>query len=165
MSIPLPNIISGATALLQPVSASTVSNPDPDDSKPFVVCVTRDIPEDVMSVLSSFGAVKTYDHDIHANVDPTTMAFQYMVIDFRSASDRLYFQQYIQPQGQAYHQILYCWAWEMDGVPVAFESQFDEWPKVQANRAKYDALLLTPPIPKPSCLKSFLVKLLNGFSK
>jgi hypothetical protein len=165
MSIPLPAIIGqveqvGQQLLTVPQQTAALSNPDPTDSKPFIICTTRDIPDEVITVLQSYGTVKSYDHDIHANISPQTLQFQYLILDFRTESDRLYFQQYIMPQGLAYHCVLYHFDWEND-MGVQFESEFSTFPKVQANRAKWDALLLSPPIKAPSCLWSFLTRLLS----
>jgi len=157
MSIPLPAIISGAASLLAaPSTVPAVSNPDPTDSKPFVICCTHDIPAEDMLVLQSYGKVKSYKHDIHANISPATMDFQYLLLDFRNTMDRLYFQQQVLPLGLAYHVVFFKYSFESD-MGVSFESQFSTFPSEQATKAAYDALLLQPPIGSPSCVKDLFL--------
>ena len=159
MSIALPDILSGvASVLAPPAQQPKIYNPDPEGSKPIVLCITRDIAEEDMRTLMNFGVVKSYDHNIHANIDPSTMPFKYFIIDLRKPSARLYFQLYVMPLGLLYHRVLYKWAWEGDmGIP--FETEIVDFPPNQATEKAYDLLLLTPPIQPPSCLRAFLVKL------
>jgi len=157
MSIPLPAIISGAASLLtSPNQAPAVSNPDPTDSKPFVICATHDIPTEDLLILQSYGKVKSYKHDIHANISPATMDFSYLFLDFRSEKDRLYFQQQVLPLGLAYHVVLYKYSFESD-LGVSYESEFASFPSEQATKSAYDALLLTPPLGSPSCVKDLFL--------
>ena len=157
MSIPLPAIISGAATLLSsPAQAPAVSNPDPTDSKGFIICLTHDIPTEDMLVLQSYGAVKSYKHDIHANLPPTTMSFSYLLLDFRNSADRLYFQQQVQPLGTTYHTVLFKYGFESD-LGVSYEAEFSQFPNEQHNKAAYDALLLKPPIGSPSCVKDLFL--------
>ena len=159
MSIALPDILSGvASVLTAPAESQRIYNPDPAGSKPIVLCITRDIPEEDMRILMNFGVVKTYDHNIHANIDPSTMPFKYFIIDLRKPSARLYFQLYVLPLGLQYHRVLYKWSWE-DDLGIPFESQLTDFPPNQATERAYDQLLLSSPIQSPSCLKAFLVKL------
>ena len=157
MSIPLPAIISGVSTLLSAgPQVPTVSNPDPTDSKPFVICCTHDIPTEDMLVLQSYGKVKSYKHDIHNNISPATMDFQYLLLDFRSTTDRLYFQQQVQPLGLTYHTLLFKYGFESD-MGISYESEFGTFPSEQATKASYDALLLQPPFGSPSCIKDLFL--------
>lgn len=157
MSIPLPNIISaGASLLSSPSPSPALSNPDPNDTKPFVICCTHDVPEDDILVLESYGKVSSYKHDIHANISPATMPFAYLLLDFRQATDRLYFQQQVKPLGLAYHVVYYKYSFESD-LGVSYEAEFSEFPPEQATKSAYDALLLAPPLQSPSCVKDLFL--------
>jgi hypothetical protein len=155
MSIPLPAVISSVSSLLaQPQQSPALINPDPLDVKKMVICVTRDISKSDMKLLQSFGQVKSYDSDIHNNIDPSTLAFDYLIVDLRELSDRLYFQKYFQNKLD-YHTVLYKFSFESD-MNVSFEAEFCEFPPVQATKQAFDGLLIQPPIKAPSVCLSFL---------
>jgi len=151
----LPAVISGASALLaQPQPSPAIVNPDADDVKKIVICITRNVSKEDLKLLSSFGTVKSYDNDIHNNIDPSTLDFDYLLVDMREQADRLYFQKYFK-DNLSFHIVLYKFAFEND-MGLSFESEFSSFPPVCATKKAYDTLLVTPPIPAPSVCLSFL---------
>ena len=159
MSISLPEVISaiGSVASINyppPPPPPALVNPDPNNAKPVVICITRSVPAEILPMLAKYGVVESYDHDIHANVDPVTVPFQYLLVDLREKADRLYFQKFILGN-LAYHVVLYRYSFERD-MNISFEAVFSEFPPRQATRAAYDALLVSPPLTQPNSCLSFL---------
>jgi len=155
MSINLPAVIGAvSSAINAPPLATPLINDDPSQSKPVIICHTRDIDADVMTMLARYGPVESYDNDIHANVDPAGLPFAYLFVDLREKQDRLWFQKFIMGNN-SYHLVLYRFCFEND-LNISFESEFDEFPPKQATKPLYDKLLCSPPLKQPSACLSFL---------
>ena len=155
MSISLPAVIQMAASLANsPPPTAPVLNPDLAGAKPIVICHTRTIDDEVITMMGRYSVVETYSHDIHANLDPALLGFGYLFVDMRQDVERLWFQKFVQGN-LAFHSVLYKWTWEND-MGVAFESEFSEFPPQQARKQDWDKLLLTPPIAAPTPCLSFL---------
>ena len=155
MSITLPAVISAAASLARPPEVSPpLLNPDPQDLKKVIIMITRDISKDDRKLLSTFGVVKYYDDQVHLNLPLSQMSFDYLVVDMRNQTDRLFYQKSVLGNTD-YHQVLYKWSFEND-MGLSFESEFSAFPGNQASKLAYDQLLCSPPITEPSACLSFL---------
>jgi len=155
----LPAVISTASNVVvalsnSPTSSIPIVNPDENNLKSFVICHTRNISTDDKKMLSKYGPVESYDHDIFNNVEPSNLSFSYLLIDLRESNDRLYFQKFLMGN-LAYHVILYKHSFEND-MNISFEAVFSKFPKRQSSKEAYNQLLLKTPLTKPSACLSFL---------
>jgi len=155
MSISLPAVISAVAGLASvPEVSPPLLNPDPQDLKKVIIMITRDVSKEDRKLLSSFGVVKDYDDRVHLNLSLPAMAFDYLIVDMREKSDRLFYQKSVLGNTD-YHQVLYKWSFETD-MGLSFESEFSTFPVNQASKLAYDQLLCSPPITEPSACLSFL---------
>lgn len=115
---------------------------------------TRDVSKADRKLLALFGVVKNYDDSIHLNIPLAQLEFKYLIVNLREPTDRRFYQKSILGNSD-YHQVLYKWNWEND-MGLQFESEFSEFPAVQATALLFDRLLCTPPVPEPSACLSFL---------
>lgn len=149
------NTVSSVAAVLSNPSVSPpIINPDEQLLKPFVICHTRNISKDDLKLLAKYGEVDSYDHDILNNVDPSTLNFDYLCIDLREDTNRMYFQKFLMGNLN-YHIILYKYSFESD-MNISFEAEHSEFPTRQSSKLVYNQLLLTKPLSNPNACMSFL---------
>jgi hypothetical protein len=120
--------------------------------KPFIFCLFKSIPEDVMMLLRDYGKVITFSQ-AYLNRPIQAFQFDYMIIDFREEDHRFYFQRHISRHTDNYHFILYRYSFETNHG-IFFHNEIVEFPSRQVNKDEYDMLLLETPMPAPHCLLS-----------
>jgi hypothetical protein len=155
MSISLPSVIQSVVQLSQPAPESPALVQDNPDVKKIVIVITRDLSKENRALLTFYGRVIDYDHDIVNNIELNTIDFDYFIIDIRQLNDRMYLQKYVLPRLSEIHIILYKWSFESDNG-VQYEVERDHLPPKQVNKTIFDQLLLSKPIQEPSCVISFL---------
>ena len=162
MALNLPAVIS-AMAQGASIVSSLSANPDISDPivnidlldvKKVIIMISRDVTKDDKKLLASFGIVKSYDSMVHLNLPLSGMQFDYLFVDMREAEDRLFYQKSVQGDDR-YHQVYYKFSWESD-MGLHFESQFSDFPPIQASKLAFDLLLCSQPIPRPSACLAFL---------
>jgi hypothetical protein len=162
MDINLPAVISSvgpiASAVSSLLTVPEVSEPlvniDLHHVKKVIILTTRDIAKADRKLLISYGIVKDYDNKVHLNLTLSDIQFDYLIVDLREGGDRLFYQKSIIGCSD-YHQVLYKWSWEND-LGLQFESEFADFPVVQASKVAFDRLLCARPITAPSACLSFL---------
>lgn len=125
----------------------------------MVICITKDIDELEEKVLSDYGKVIKYEHDLHNNIDCDTLVFDYFILDIRKKDDRYYFMKQIIANAKRdhYHVVLYNYCFE-DNVDFNCDNQINSFPKKQANKKDFDTLLLMKRIKAPRAWIDFFRK-------
>ena len=123
----------------------------------MVICISKDIDELEEKVLSDYGKVVRYEHDLHNNIDCDTLSFDYLIIDLRKKDDRYYFMKQILNKKDKYHVVLYNYCFE-DNSDFTCDNIITSFPKKQANKKDFEALLLIKRIKQPRCVVDFLKK-------
>jgi hypothetical protein len=135
----------------------------------FVICLSHNLSDDDRELLSSYGKVLFYDHDIHNNLDPMMLEFDYLIIDTRNKYDRYFFIEQIKHAEYPFNTILHCYDFEIEDL--ADESNYDnvivQFPIKRAMRRDFNILMLSDRLPKPRWYVSMfkcLYKTFKGFS-
>ena len=157
--IPVPSGIS------QPAAAAGQDNEDK-----FLIVCSRDLDEEEMELLTSYGKVLRYD-ECHLNIPLSQLVsdVSYVVFDVRQKSHRLALAK--ESGNEQFHLIALIHKWEQfdDFVDDAnCENCLSSLPTKQAFKRDFDRLLLEKKIRKPSCIKSVLrtfLKVLGGWQK
>lgn len=122
----------------------------------IVICISKDIDELEEKILSDYGKVVRYEHDLHNNVDTSMLSFDYLIIDLRKKNDRYYYMKQIITKREHYHVILYNYCFEENDFNC--DNQINSFPKKQASKKDFDALLLIRRIKQPRACIDFLKK-------
>ena len=128
------------------------SNPN---AKQFVICITRDITPEEEDLLNYYGKCLSYNHDVVNNIELSKITYDYLLVDLREGTDRLYLQKYVLENLDKIHFILLRRSFEGDNG-IVFENELVDLPVKQVNKEIFDKLLLMRPIEAPSCMMSFL---------
>jgi hypothetical protein len=114
----------------------------------MVICISKDIDELEEKVLADYGKVIRYEHDLHNNIDSSTLSFDYLIIDLRKKDDRYFYMKEILNKRDKYHVVLYNYCFE-ESREFDCDNQINSFPKKQANKKDFDALLLIKRIKQP----------------
>ena len=68
------------------------SNPN---AKQFVICITRDVTPEEEDLLNYYGKCLSYNHDVVNNIELSKITYDYLLVDLREGTDRLYLQKYV----------------------------------------------------------------------
>lgn len=126
-----------------------VGNIDGLGLKKFVLCITRDIPDDDLVMLKDYGKVLDYNHTIHNNLDPATFTWDFLVIDLRESGDRYFLMKQILPFRAKYHVIEYVALYEDAEFIKDPDNRISSFPKKQARLEDFELLLLQDRVKKP----------------
>ena len=137
------------------------------EPKRVVLCITRDISKEDHEMLSEYGKVLAYDHNLHNNLDCDVFEWAYLIIDLRKTEDRYYFSKVIQPKKERYSIGIYHFVFEDEDFmdPDDLIVYFTSFPKKQATREIFNTLLLNSRIKKPRAVVSLFKCCLNLYSK
>jgi hypothetical protein len=118
-------------------------------------------------MLSEYGKVLAYDHNLHNNLDCDVFEWAYLIIDLRKSEDRYYFSKVIQPKKERYSIGIYHFVFEDEDFmdPDDLIVYFTSFPKKQATREIFNTLLLNSRIKKPRAVVSLFKCCLNLYSK
>ena len=152
MSINLPPIIKAIDAAIEIVQPP--AKPDYEAKldlglKKFVIVITKDIPEEDMKTLNSYGKVLEYDNRIHANLPIDSYRWDYLIFDVRESGDRYELMRSVLPFKEKYKIVVYSYFFEKDDVIDEADNHLSSFPKIQAKREDYEALLLQKRLSKP----------------
>lgn len=117
--------------------------------KKIVIVITKDIPEEDMKVLKEYGKVLEYDNRIHANMPIDSYKWDYLIFDIRESGDRYELMRSVCPFKNKYKIIVYSYFFEKDEVIPEADNHLSSFPKIQAKREDYEALLLQKRLSKP----------------
>lgn len=123
----------------------------------IVICISKDIDELEEKILSDYGKVVRYEHDLHNNIEINTLLFDYLIIDLRKKDDRYYFMKQIITKRDNYHVILFNYCFE-ENSDFNCDNQINSFPKKQANKKDFDTLLLMKRIKQPRAIIDFFRK-------
>jgi hypothetical protein len=172
MSIHLPPVIQAIELAPPPVLAKPEYDAKIDlvdhGLKKFVIVITKDIPEDDMRVLKEYGKVLEYDERIHANLPIDSYRWDYLVFDVRESGDRYELMRSVLPYKDKYKLIVFSYFFEKDDIIPEADNHISSFPKIQAKREDYEALLLQTRLVKPRwyvSLFSCLLGVYNGIKK
>lgn len=154
MSIPLPVVIKQPDEVKQAVLP-----------KRTVLCLTRNISEDDLSLLKEYGKVLVYDHDLHNNLQPDQIDWEYLLVDLREKDDRYFYMKCIVPQKNNYQVIVFSYGFEKDEIVPGADNHISSFPKKQARKQDFDILLLQQRIKKPRWYVSLFKCFLNAYQK
>jgi len=168
MSINLPPIIKAID-----VAVELAPKPEYDAKldlglKKIVIVITKDIPEEDMKVLKEYGKVLEYDNRIHANMPIDSYRWDYLIFDVRESGDRYELMRSVIPFKDKYKIIVYSYFFEKDEVIPEADNHLSSFPKIQAKREDYEALLLQKRLSKPRWWVSLFQCILgvyNGIKK
>ena len=131
--------------------------------KKIVIVITKDIPEEDMKVLNGYGKVLEYDNRIHANLPIDTYKWDYLIFDMRESGDRYELMRSVLPYKDKYKVIVYSYFFENDVIDEA-DNHLSSFPKIQAKREDYEALLLHKRLSKPRWYVSLFSCLLGIYA-
>ena len=123
----------------------------------MVICISKDIDELEEKILADYGKVVRYEHDLHNNIDSSTLSFDYLIIDLRKKDDRYFYMKEILNKRDKYHVVLYNYCFE-ENPDFTCDNIITSFPKKQATKKDYDALLLIKRIKHPRPWVDFLKK-------
>jgi hypothetical protein len=149
-----------------PMQAMAVA---PANGEKFLFVCSRDLDQDEMDLLSSYGKILTYD-DCMLNIPLDVLVSQdnisYILFDVRKKSHRMTISKEASNDGFHVVAIINKWESQDDFVEDAnCENCISKLPPKQAFKRDFDRLLLEKKIRKPSCLKSCMRVCSKGFSK
>jgi hypothetical protein len=136
-----------------------------EEPKRVILCVTRDISKEDHDMLSEYGKVLSYNHDLHNNLDCDVFEWAYLIIDLRKSEDRYYYLKVIQPKRERYLVGVYHFVFEDEDYIEGDPNYFTSFPKKQATREIFNNLLLHSRIKKPRPAVSLFKCCLNLYSK
>jgi hypothetical protein len=172
MSINLPPVIQAIELAPPPVLVKPEYDAKIDLAdhglKKFVIVITKDIPEEDMKVLKEYGKVLEYDERIHANLPIDSYRWDYLVFDVRESGDRYELMRSVLPYKDKYKVIVFSYFFEKDEIIPEADNHISSFPKIQAKREDYEALLLQTRLVKPRwyvSLFSCLLGVYNGIKK
>jgi hypothetical protein len=122
----------------------------------MVICISKDIDELEEKILVDYGKVIRYEHDLHNNIDCDTLTFDYLIIDLRKKNDRYFYMKEILNKKDKYNVILYNYCFEENDFNC--DNQINSFPKKQATKKDFDALLLIKRIRQPRAWVDFFRK-------
>jgi hypothetical protein len=137
----------------------------PEVHKRIVLCITKDINEDDLSLLKEYGKVLVYDHELLNNLNPEHINWDYLVVDLREKNDRYFYMKCIVPQKHQYQVIVYSYGFETDELVPNCDNQINSFPKKQARKQDFDALLLQERLKKPRWYVSLFKCVVNAYQK
>ena len=133
--------------------------------KRTVLCITRDINEEDLSLLTDYGKVLDYDHDLHNNLNPDKIDWDYLIVDLREKNDRYFYMKCIVPLKSKYQVIVYSYGFETDEHVPNCDNQINSFPKKQARKEDFDALLLQQRLKRPRWYVSLFKCVVNAYQK
>jgi len=122
-----------------------------------VLCYTRDLKQEDVLVLQSYGKVILFEA-CYNNIELDQLDFLFLLVDLRVPADRLYFQKHIAQQ--VVQKVLYRHSFEDDLVFNDDVLQRTKLPSKQATLEMYHQLLFQKQLAKPRACWSFFKKLL-----
>ncbi len=136
------NVCTGlANTILPPKNAHTL----PINQGKIIICLYKSIPEDVVSLLKTYGKVIIWS-SIYENINCDLIEFDYFIIDLREEQQRLYYQSFI--LHKTYRLVLYRHSFETNNG-IAFHNEITDFPPKRAFRNDFDTLLFQEPLPVP----------------
>ncbi|NDB59620.1 hypothetical protein EB001_14405 [bacterium] len=168
MSINLPPIIKAIDDIAQPPAKPEYDAKLDLGLKKIVIVITKDIPEEDMKTLKEYGKVLEYDNRIHANMPIDSYRWDYLIFDVRESGDRYELMRSVIPFKDKYKIIVYSYFFEKDEVIPEADNHLSSFPKIQAKREDYEALLLQKRLSKPRWWVSLFQCILgvyNGIKK
>jgi len=136
-----------------------------EESKPFVLVISRDLEPAELEILQSYGKVLIW-RPSYVNIPLSQHEFDYCIVDARRKEDRSLLA--ANPL-DAYHVVVITHKYlSLDDLAhdVGAENTIHKLPQHQAFKQTFDRLLISKKVRSPSCVKSvirFLLNLANGF--
>ena len=148
------NIINTvSTAILPHKQAENIILNKLEQQKRIVICIHKDIKKDNIYLLSSYGKVLFFE-EIFQNIEPSTLIFDYLIIDLRKEIHRNYYKIYLY-NNQDYYFILYRYWFETNNGCL-YNNELTDFPSIQTNKNNYDKLLLLQNVYEPNwCISLF----------
>jgi hypothetical protein len=121
--------------------------------KRFAICLSHDLSKDDLELLSYYGKVLFYDHDIHNNLDPMDLEFDYLIVDTRNRHHRYFYLEHIRYHDYGFNRILHCYEFEVEDLEDENDRVYDNtlisFPMKRATRRDFNILMLSDRVPVP----------------
>jgi len=150
----LPSVISSVIQLVEN-KQDEEKNLELKNVNKIVICLSKTLSKDDLKLLSYYGQVEPYSHNVHNNVELTNIDFDYFLLDLRKVEDRLYVQKHVLTHLDQINLVLFRYSFEGDNG-VAYNVERTELPSKQISKKVFDELLLSKQLEAPSCVISFL---------
>jgi hypothetical protein len=135
------------------------------DEKRVIICVTRDIAEDDLSLLKGYGKILSYNHNLHNNLSCDRFEWEYLVLDLRDSDCRYYYMRHVLPHKDEYSICCYHFPFEDQDDLLEVDSYFTSFPKEQATKKSFNELMLMKRLTKPRAAISLLKCCLALYNK
>jgi hypothetical protein len=156
----LPAVIQLAEAVV-----AAVEEKKDDSVKRIILCITRDIAEEDLSLLKEYGKVLSYDHNLHNNLACDRFDWDYLLLDLRDSDCRYYMMRHVLPHKDEYAVVVYHFPFEDQEDLIEADSYFTSFPRKQATKIAFNQLMLIQRIKKPRAAVSLFKCCLNIYSK
>jgi len=154
---------------IQMSSSSSSSGPlVVPEAQGFIIVISRDLSDDELELLQSYGKVVKFDFKVYANIPLQSIKFEYFALDLRRSEDRQFLQQIPVDVLEQYNLISVCHSiqkGESYHEEIGVDNVLSKLPPRQAFKHEFDRMLMQKKISKPnagiSCIKS-VFRLFNG---
>jgi len=168
----LPSVISEIKKELSPTleasSSSSESIPEIKKYGKIVILHSRDIPDDAYLCFREFGKCLDFNAVIHSRYNIDKFDHDYVFIDIRSKSNRLYLQTIPDDTFKSLDVCVYCWDYErladsQESFLRLADNVLCSFPSRQAIKEDFDNLLFKPKVKHHSRLWYLLKACFKAF--
>jgi hypothetical protein len=152
-------------AVIQLAEAVVAAVEEKKDDKRVILCITRDIAQEDLSLLKEYGKVLIYSHNLHNNLAADRFQWEYLILDLRDSDCRYYIMKHVLPHKDEYSICCYHFPFEDQEDLLDSDSYFTSFPKHQATKQSFNELMMMNRIKKPRATVSLLKCCLNVYSK
>jgi hypothetical protein len=152
-------------AVIQLAEAVVAAVEEKKDEKRVIICCTRDIAEDDLSLLKGYGKVLFYNHSLHNNLSCDRFEWEYLVLDLRDSDVRYYIMKNVLPHKDEYHICCYHLPFEDQEDLLDADSYFTSFPKEQATKQSFNELMMMKRLVKPRAAISLLKCCISAYGK
>jgi uncharacterized protein (DUF1501 family) len=152
-------------AVIQLAEAVAAAVEEKKEEKRVIICVTRDIAEDDLSLLKGYGKVLFYNHSLHNNLSCDRFEWEYLILDLRDSDSRYYIMKYVLPHKDEYSIAVYHFPFEDQEDLLDADSYFTSFPKEQATKQSFNELMMMQRIKRPRAAVSLLKCCLALYNK
>ena len=154
--------ISGITESILPDKVAPHIHVDDKnyESKPFVICLYKDLPRKEYKLLELYGPILMFDEAFNN----CKLNYAYLILDFRIKTHFDYYNLHIRGNEDDYNIILYRHNYEHNNG-ISFHNELIALPERQLTKKMFDKLLLQEVVHQPKSYISFLRSLFSSCHK